>query len=458
MAGIIMHMYLSDITKHLNGRLIGEDLAVSSFSINTRTLKNNDLFIAIKGQNFDAHNFVENAQRAGAGAVIVEYKMPYHLPQIIVKDSHLALAELSAIWKQQADVKTIAITGSNGKTTVKEMIAAILATNATVLSTKGNLNNDIGVPLTLLDLQQEHQFAVVEMGANHAGEIKYSSQFAKPDVAVITNIGSAHIEGFGSLEATAQAKAEIFQSLGTDGIAIVNKDDPFYPVWIDQLGKQKTISFGVDASANVRAQNISSILKNNAFVTQFKLITANDEIIIQLKLAGQHNVSNALAAAASCLSLGIHLKQIKQGLESLLPVTGRLQPLMGELGTLIIDDTYNANPSSLAVALTVLTQCKGEPWVIFGALAEMGRDSKKIHHDMGVLIKSMGITRLFAIGEDAHLSCQAFAEGAEFFSSQQQLIDRLKQQLTGNEVLLVKGSRAQKMENIVAALVKDFRK
>jgi len=453
-----MQMALAEIATQLDGRLIGEDCVISAVSINTRTLEPGDLFIAIKGQNFDGHAFVESAELAGASAVIVEQKGAVTIPQIIVNDAHLALAKLSAVWKQKADVKTVAITGSNGKTTVKEMIAAILSCNAEVLSTKGNLNNDIGVPLTLLSLKQQHQYAVVEMGANHAGEIEYSSQFAKPDVAVITNIGAAHIEGFGGLDATAKAKAEIFQSLTAEGVAVLNKDDAFYSYWLELLAGKKIVSFGLDETADIRAEEIVSKVENKTFSTYFKLVSGKDNIGIELKLAGLHNVNNALAAAASCMSLGVGLQQVKQGLETLLPVTGRLQPLVGELGNLIVDDTYNANPSSLKVALDVLTQCEGEPWVVMGALGEMGPDSVKIHEEMGLLMKSMNVVRLLTIGSDAESTSKQFGRGATFFRSQQQLVDALKKQLTGREVVLVKGSRGQKMENIVSELVADYRK
>ena len=453
-----MRMLLSEITSSVRGHLSGNDLQVSSVSIDTRTLAENDLYVAIKGQNFDGHSFVDKAEATGAIAVLVEQEVNTKLPQIIVKDTHLALAELAGAWKNKAEVQTVAVTGSNGKTTVKEMIAAILDINSEVLVTKGNLNNDIGVPLTLLKLSEQHKYAVIEMGANHAGEIEYSSRYAKPDVAVITNVGAAHIEGFGSIDGVARAKGEIIQSLGSIGVAVLNRDDVFYDLWREFAENRKVVSFGLNRAADVRAEGIVSGIQNNEFVTRFKLLAANDEIEIQLKLAGQHNVINALAAAASCLQLGIGLQQIKQGLKNLRPVTGRLQPLVGEKGNLVIDDTYNANPDSLKVALDVLMQCEGEPWVVLGALGEMGPDSSIIHKEMGELIKSMNVVRLLTMGSDAEYTSYEFGRGATFFSTQEQLITTLKKELKGDEALLVKGSRSQKMENIVKALVSDFRK
>lgn len=450
-------MMLSEIANHVEGVLIGTDLAVSSVSIDTRKMKEGDCYIAIKGLNFDGHSFLEKAEKVGAGSVLVDNKSAVKVPQIIVKDTHLALAKLAVAWKQKAKVKTIAVTGSNGKTTVKEMIAAILNVNSKVLFTAGNLNNDIGVPLTLLQLQEWHQYAVIEMGANHKGEIQYSSSFAKPDVAVITNVGSAHIEGFGSLDGVAKAKAEIIQSLSKKGVAVLNKDDAFYDLWLELAETRKVVSFGLGKTADVRASNVTSRLDKQNFITQFLLLTPKGEIEIQLKLAGQHNVSNALAAVAACLQMEIELQQIKQGLEKVLPVTGRLQPLVGKQGSIVIDDTYNANPDSLKAALNVLIQCQGKPWVVLGAFGEMGLESESIHKEIGELIQSMNVVRLMTTGSDAESTSNMFGRGATFFETQEQLIIALQEELKGDEAILIKGSRAQKMENVVAALVTDFR-
>ncbi len=453
-----MNMSLSEIASHVSGRLSGQDINISSVSIDTRTLSAGDLYLALKGQNFDGHTFISKAETAGASAVLVENEIETECPSIVVKDSHLALAVISGAWKSKAKVKTIGITGSNGKTTVKEMTAAILAVNSNVLFTQGNLNNDIGVPLTLLKINQQHHFAVIEMGANHAGEIKYSSHYVKPDIAVVTNVGPAHIEGFGSLERTAIAKGEIFESLTCNGVAILNRDDPFYPLWLELTEDKKVITFGLDPTAEISAKEIYSEIKDNEFFTHFTLLTTKGEITIKLRLAGQHSVINALTAAASCVHFDIKLEQIKQGLESIEPVQGRLQPLVDKQGNLFIDDTYNANPSSLEAALTVLMQCKGEHWVVLGALAELGGNSKQIHKEMGALIKSMGIDRLFTVGEDTRYTVEEFGSGANFFNSQEQLIKAIKKQQKNNETLLIKGSRTQKMEDVVAAFIDDFRR
>ena len=419
-------MLLSEIANYVNGVLWREDLKIASISIDTRTLTKGDLYIAIKGDNFDGHSFVNKADTAGAAAVLVEQKLTTHLPQIVVNNSQLALAELAAVWKKKAGVKTIAITGSNGKTTVKELIASILGLSANVLYTEGNLNNAIGVPLTLLKLNENHQYAVIEAGANHIGEIAYSCGYIQPDIAIITNVGNAHLEGFGSIEGIAKAKAEIIQSLSAKGIAVLNRDNAFYDYWLDIAQDRKTVSFGMNATADFRATLISTKITNKEFENHFTLITDTEKIAIKLKLAGQHNVMNALAAAASVTQMGISLKQIKQGLERLQPVPGRLQPLPGVHGGLVIDDSYNANPNSVKAALQVLKESGGEPWVVLGALAEMGSNNLTIHKELGELIKSMNVVRLLTIGSDAEHTSSSFGKGATYFSSQEQLITFLK--------------------------------
>ncbi len=337
------------------------------------------------------------------------------------------------------------------------MIAKILKVDASVLFTQGNFNNDIGVPLTLLKLQQTHDYAVIEMGANHIGEIAYSSQYAQADVAVITNVGAAHIEGFVSLDGVAKAKSEIISGLGGDGIAILNRDDEFYGFWAEIAEDRKIFSFGEHKSADVRAKDIKPTVENNKFITQFVLSTGEAEVIINLALAGQHNVINALAAATSCLALGIELQQIKQGLEKMQPVMGRLQPLVGKKGNLIIDDTYNANPSSVEAALDVLMQCEGESWFVMGALAELGKESVKKHQQLGELIKLKKVEKLLTIGSDAESTSHSYGRGAIFFNSHEELIAYLEQKMNGDETVLIKGSRSQKMERVVEAIVTDFR-
>ena len=458
-----MKMMLSDCADAVQGKLIGDDVAVTSVSIDTRAIKPGQLYIAVKGHNFDGNAFVAQAEQAGAIAAIVHKGVNSSLPHIVVDDTRLALAKLAGSWRRSLAergnkaLSVVGVTGSNGKTTVKEMVAAILAGHDPVLFTQGNLNNDIGVPLTLLRLDERHRYAVIEMGANHAGEIAYTSRYAQADVAIITNAGAAHIEGFGSLDGVAKAKGEIIETLKKDGIAVINHDDDYFGYWRSVAGNRPIRSFGLQKGADVTAKAIKTEISNNAFATSFELVTAQGAVDIRLKLAGKHNVLNALAATAASLALGLDLKQIKQGLENVKPVTGRLQPLVSRLGNIVIDDTYNANSASLKAGLDVLANFKGKSWLVLGAFGELGEDSPKMHEEMGSLIKASGVIRLLAVGEDSRNTVQAFGSGATFFEQQQDLIAALKQELKGDETILIKGSRAQHMENVAAALVENFR-
>jgi len=458
-----MKMMLSDCAEAVQGKLVGQDVAFESVSIDTRAIKPGQLYIAIKGHNFDGNEFVDQAEQAGAIAAIVHTGINSNLPSIIVDDTRLAIAELAGVWRRSFTglgneaLSVVGITGSNGKTTVKEMVAAILGVNDPVLFTQGNLNNDIGVPLTLLRLNEQHRYAVIEMGANHSGEIAYTSTYAQADVVIITNAGAAHIEGFGSLDGVAKAKGEIIETLKNDGIAVINHDDDYFNYWQSVAGNRQVLSFGLNSGANITAKGIKTEIQNNAFATTFELVSAQGSVDITLKLAGLHNVVNALAATAAGLALGIGLKQIKQGLESVKPVTGRLQPLVSRLGNIVIDDTYNANSASLKAGLDVLANFSGKPWLVLGAFGELGPDSPKMHEQMGAFIKASGVVRLLAVGADSKNTVQAFGKGATFFEKQQDLIDVLKQELEGDETILIKGSRAQHMENVAAALVDNFR-
>ena len=453
-----MLMRLSEISQCVKGNHYGEDPEIAKVSIDTRTLQPGDLYIAIKGEKFDGNDFVDKAEQMGAAAALLEHKVETQLPSIVVDDTRLAMAELAKCWRGKSDMPVCGITGSNGKTTVKEMLAAILGINDEVLFTQGNLNNEIGVPLTLLGLNEQHRYAVIEMGANHPGEISYLSSFVQPDVAVITNVGTAHIEGFGSVDGVAGAKGEIVASLGDTGIAVLNADDHYFGYWKKIAAGRRIIAFALDAAAEVHATGITSGIKNNRFLTEFELQAAGKTMPIQMQLAGRHNVMNALAASAASQALGIELEQIRKGLEKMLPVTGRLQPMKGRLGNVVIDDTYNANPSSLKAALDALLSCEGEPWVVLGAFGELGRNSKKLHEQMGEMIKSTRAARLLAIGSDAENMVRVFGKGATFFATQGDLIETLNKELKGHEAVLIKGSRAQHMEKVAAALVDNFRK
>jgi UDP-N-acetylmuramoyl-tripeptide--D-alanyl-D-alanine ligase len=456
--GKMITLRLTTLAAALNAQLIGEDIEINAVSIDSRTLHEGSLYVAIKGAQFDGHTFINTAVQKGAKALLVEHLTDSKLPQLIVKNTRLAFAQLANLWRQKSQATLFAITGSNGKTTVKEMLLAILSVNDLVLATKGNLNNDIGVPLTLLRLSEKHRYAVVEMGANHAGEIAFSSRYAEADIALINNVGDAHLEGFGSEKGVAIAKGEIITGLKSSGIAILNQEDKFYPLWLKMLNQRQHYRFSLtNPSADVYASKIGSSVKKNKFNTQFTLHYRSENIPIRLNLAGNHNVNNAIAAATAALAIDISLSQIQQGLALVSPVKGRLQPKLSRYGNLVIDDSYNANPSSLKVALDVLTSCAGEPWLILGAFGELGKNSLEIHQQLGKLIREYGVKRLFTVGDPTQETVNTFGEGGVFFDSQNSLIETLQTHLQGHEVLLIKGSRSQQMEKVAAALIDNFR-
>lgn len=452
-----MKLTAQTIAQAVDGQLIGDDVMLAGVSIDSRTLQAGNVYVAIVGRQFDGHDFVEQAEQAGAAALLVDRVCNSALPQILVEDTRLALAELAGFWRNSLNLRVVGVTGSNGKTTLKEMIAAIFASQGPTLATRGNLNNDIGVPLTLLQLNENHRFAVIEMGANHPGEIAYTSRIAKADVSVINNVGSAHLEGFGSIEGVAAAKGEIIASLAGNGVAVLNRDDDFYFYWCRVANERRIVSFGFSEDAEVRASNIVSRLERGRFISGFQCHVGEHCQAFELALAGRHNVKNALAATAVALQFGISLNDIAYALKTLQPVTGRMQPLLGRLGNNVIDDSYNANPSSLRAALDALDECDGEVWLVLGAFGELGPNSGELHRQMGEMIKTKGIKRLFAMGADARHAAESFGDGGAFFADQQALIQALNQALNGQEIILVKGSRAQKMENVVAALVDNYR-
>lgn len=437
---------LSEIAQKVGGVLHGADLMIDSVATDSRLVQTNQLFIAIKGERFDAHDFV--ADLVGkAGAALVAKKIDCDLPQIVVKDTLQALANLAAAWRKQFTKPVIALTGSNGKTTLKEMIAAILSQQGNVLATLGNLNNNIGMPLTLLRLREEHDFAVIEMGANHFGEIEFLTKIAQPDVAVVNNAGAAHLEGFKTLEGVAQAKGEIFIGLGTQGIAVINADDKFADYWKDSNKDRKVIAFGINNEATISGR----LLSDGGLMIK----AGSNEVRANLKLLGRHNAMNALAATAATTALGIKLETIVKGLESMLPVKGRLAPVSGINNSQILDDTYNANPDSVVAALTVLAQRKNTVFVL-GDLAELGENPEKVHEKIGEKAKEVGINHMYCLGEYSAKACDSFGTNGQSFEEMDALLNNLKkdiqENLPENVTVLVKGSRFMKMERAVEAL------
>ena len=453
-----MMLRASDIALLAGGVLQGEDVAVDGVSADTRTLNAGALFVALQGPNFDGHDFLAEARERGAAAALVSRgPVGAALTSIVVDDTRLALGRLAAGWRARYRIPLVAVTGSNGKTTVKEMIASILARCGTVLATTGNLNNDIGVPLTLLRLRAEHRYAVIEMGANHGGEIAYVAQLAQPTIGVVTNAGNAHLEGFGSAEGVARGKGELFQALSSEGVAVLNADDRFAGMWAEMIGARRTLRFGLERPADLSVVAGSERMEvGEGLATHFTLRMPGGELSLRLQLSGRHNVLNACAAAAAALAAGVGGEEIREGLAALAPVKGRLQLKLAAPGLRVLDDTYNANPSSLRAALQVLSLVPGRRWLVLGDMAELGGNAAELHAEMAEAAHLAGVEQLYSVGVLTRYTAERFGAGARHFPAQEALIAALREDLRGAAALpitiLVKGSRRMAMERVVAAL------
>jgi UDP-N-acetylmuramoyl-tripeptide--D-alanyl-D-alanine ligase len=440
-------MSLAILAEVLQAPLIGRDALFTGVSTDTRTLNRGDLFVAIQGPRYDGHTFLAEAIRAGASGALLARTLDTTLPHVRVDDTRLALGRMAAFWRAQFDIPVIAVTGSNGKTTVKEMIAAILARKGPVCATRGNLNNDIGLPLTLCRLTAQDRYAVIEMGMNHKGEIDYLTRLTRPTQAVITNAGAAHLAGLGTIEDVARAKGEIFAGLVPDGVAVINADDAHSALW-KKLAAPRTIrTFGIERLADYRAEYALGMAGTEMF-----LKSPNDGIEVKLPLLGRHNVLNALAAAAAAATAGATLDDIKRGLEIVRPVAGRLEPKAGLSGARVIDDTYNANPDSLAAALALLREFKGERVLVLGDMGELGENAAELHRRAGDLAREMGIQRVYGLGELSRNTVATFGKGARHFDSVEALIEALIDCMHGEMTVLVKGSRAARMERVVSGI------
>jgi UDP-N-acetylmuramoyl-tripeptide--D-alanyl-D-alanine ligase len=443
-------MTLAAAATVLQGTLRGHDAEFLGVSTDTRTLKRGDLFVALVGPNFDGHGFVNDAAGKGACGALVSHALEAEMATVLVDDTRRGLGQLAAHWRRRFRIPVIAVTGSNGKTTVKNMIAAILAECGPVLATQGNLNNDIGVPLTLLRLRSGDRHAVIEMGMNHPGEIDYLTQLACPTIALINNAAAAHLAGLGSVEAVARAKGEIYAGLVADGIAVINADDPYANLWRKLAAPHRLITFGLDQPADVSAE-----YQLDADGSTIHLNTPHGGISMRLSLLGRHNVLNALAASSASLAAGVRLADIRAGMEKLKSVSGRLEVKRGRNGARVLDDTYNANPGSLSAGVEVLKAADGERVLVLGDMGELGEAARDIHRRVGLLAKSLGIERLYAVGELTPGAVEAFGKGAQHFPSHEALIESLRDCLHGDMTVLVKGSRLMKMERVVAGIVEN---
>ncbi len=435
---------LTEIASMTQGVLHGNDTAVNGISIDSRKVQRGDLFLAIRGENHDAHDYVCKLQGKACGA-LVSHRLECDIPQVLVKDTRLALVALAKAWRSRYRKPLIGLTGSNGKTTLKEMIAAILSRQLNVLATLGNFNNDIGMPLTLLRIRDTHDVAVIEMGANHFGEIAMLTDIARPDIAIINNAGPAHLEGFGDIQGVARAKGEIFQGLAAQGTAVINADDTYADYWAGLINEgQSIIRFGLDQPADVQG-----VYQGNG---QLLIRTEEGEQSLQLQLLGRHNAMNALAATAVTRALGVNLATVKEGLESLSSVPGRLSMVTGLRGSLLIDDTYNANPASVDAALGVLAEAPGVRLMVLGDMGELGENSAALHAETGMTAKRLGIDRLYCLGRHSTGACVQFGSPETAYVERDALINALKQEVDSDMTILIKGSRSARMEYVVEAL------
>jgi UDP-N-acetylmuramoyl-tripeptide--D-alanyl-D-alanine ligase len=443
-------MRLSQLVKPLGASLVGQDASFDSVSIDARTVAPGGLFVALAGDHADGHDFVSQARAKGAAAAMVAYAVDDPLPQLLVHDCRYALGQLGALAREAFTAPVLAITGSSGKTSVKEMLAAILRERGPVLATLGNLNNELGVPLTLLALESGHQFAVIEMGAAVQGDISYSMNLAKPSVTVLTNAGMAHVGRFGSPEKIALAKGEILTGLSADGKAVINLDSPWFEQWYQSLGRRTSLAFSLtNPTAQLRAESVEL---DGRGCPGFLLVTPNGSITVQLNLLGVHNIANALAAAGAALHVDTELEIIRRGLSKVMPVSGRACPLSGRNGALIIDDSYNANPGSVKAAIDVLANLEGHRILVLGDMGELGEWEEQSHREVGEYAREQGLDALFAVGSLSALATEAFGENGHLFGSREELVAALAAQLDSNTKVLVKGSRSAGMEGVVAAL------
>jgi UDP-N-acetylmuramoyl-tripeptide--D-alanyl-D-alanine ligase len=448
----VIRMSLSQVAAALDGRLLGGDASFTAVSTDSRHLAPGELFVALTGPRFDGNDYVGQAAVHGAVAAVVSRPVDVAMPCLLVPDTRIALGRLAASWRAACPARVVAVTGSNGKTTLKEMIAAILRERGPVLSTVGNLNNDVGVPLTLLRLQDE-PYAVIEMGANHLGEIRYLSELARPDVAVLNNAGRAHLEGFGTEENIARGKAEIVTGLQPRGTFVYNADSSWAPLWRDLAAGRNCLTFGIGAAADVTSPGSARLdWTDRGFRNRFTLRAGEGTVEAELALAGAHNRSNALAAAAAALAVGCTLEQIRDGLARVEPIRGRLEPLHRGDGAWVIDDSYNANPDSVAAAIAVLGAAAGRKLLVLGDLAELGPETAALHARIGTQARSAGLDALYTVGAASEAASRSFGTGASHFADQPALIDALRRVVGAGDVVLVKGSRSAGMEKVVAAL------
>lgn len=445
---------LSVLAEAIGGTLVGcdpgaGDPTVSGVAIDSRQVRAGDLFVALPGARVDGHDFLESVAAAGAAGALISRDMAAPLPSIRVADTRQALADLAAFNRDAFDGTLVGITGSSGKTTAKALIAAVLSRGGATLATQGNLNNEIGVPLTLTRLAAEHRYAVVEMGAGRKGDIAWLCDIARPDIALLLNAMPAHLEGFGSLEGVADAKGEIYQGLCGAGTAIFNADQPWAARWRARAAGAHVLDYALEQPAAIRARDIRSRgMAGSSFIAS----TPEGDIPVRLQMPGLHNVSNALAALAVGLVCGLGLSDIAAGLASVRPVAGRGALSRGPQGCTLVDDTYNANPGSVRAAIDLLAECQPRRWLALGAMLELGPESAALHREMGEYARQQGLDRFVGVGEPLREAVAAFGEGGDWYPDCPAAADALRGRLQVGDTLVIKGSRGAAMEQLLAAL------
>ena len=446
-------MTLSELQRPLSAQLLGADEAITGVCTDSRRIRAGDLFVALRGEHFDGHDYVSQVQDAGAAAALVTQRVSAALPQLQVADTQQALGRLGAYNRQLFTGPLVAITGSSGKTTVKNMVAAVLSRRGETLATEGNYNNEIGVPLTLLRLRPGIEYAVVEMGAAKAGDIDWLCELAQPTVALLLNAMPAHLEGFGSVDGVAAAKGEIFDRLGASGTAVINADQPWARQWRKRAGAATILDFGLQQPAAISARGIQN---RGVDGSSFTVSTPVGDMAIRLHLPGVHNVGNALAAVAVGLACDVALTDIRDGLESVQAVGGRLRSLRSPDGAVVVDDCYNANPGSVRAAIDLLAACPGRRTLLLGAMRELGDNSSALHRDIGAYARSAGVDQLWGVGPELEVCVSAFGPDGRYFADRAAALGALEGQFGDGDTVLIKGSRSAGMEQLLHALLPDL--
>lgn len=443
-------MRLSELLEPLSGRLVGRDVQIGGVSTDSRSVGANDLFVALSGPTFDGHDFAAQVAEKGATALLTSRDVDSSLSQMRVDDTLVALGRLGGFNRSLFDGTVLAVTGSSGKTSVKNMLAAVFSGAGETLATEGNFNNEIGVPLTLLRLHPQVEYAVVEMGAAKAGDIAWLCELGRPRVAMLLNAMPAHLDGFGSVEDVANAKGEIFDRLGAGDVAVINADQPWARQWRKRAGAATVLDVGLEAPAAITARDIAL---HGFEGVSFTASTPAGDIAIRLGVPGRHNVANALVAIAAGLACDLPLTLIRDGLESLQSVAGRLRVHRTHSGAVIIDDCYNANPGSVRAAIEMLASCQGKRTLVLGAMLELGERSAAHHREIGAFAASVGLDRLVGVGDALVPAVDAFGTGGHWYADRESAAAALHGELAANDVVLIKGSRSVGMETVLNALV-----